>query len=304
MRLPCSKGEQHLTSWGRRVDTYIPCIPEPLFSDIHFSGSQQLCFWGAQEELFRSLYQVIWNGASPQIWMTPHRKSVEYICLVKGGTKWAGKSFPHSHLPSHCLHRSAGKRAEGKQLEWCQHLGLLAAFCSRSLGSSVELSAGKTLCCVSQSCWNMMCYVSTFGRALLTLPCSLLRVRQIQSPWPQWVTQAWPGLRSCPLVFSKREKIPPAACNCRDTENRFCFHNWPFDSHDSQTWRDLIRIFCLSGQRPGHLQGSTLSLHRVCWDGEWMCWTRWLSTAASISSQCLVLPTQGRSHTECRCQIW
>lgn len=135
MRLPHSKGEQHLTSWGWRVDIYIPCIPEPLFSNIHFSGSQQLCFWGAQKELFRSLYQVIWNGASSLVWMTPCRKCVEYICLVKGGSRWAGESFPHSHLPSYCLHRSAGKRVEGKQLEWCQHLGLWAALCSRSLGS-------------------------------------------------------------------------------------------------------------------------------------------------------------------------
>lgn len=52
-----------------------------------------------------------------------------------------------------------------------------------------------------------MCSVSTFGRACLTLPCSLLRVRQIQSPWqPQQVTQAWSGLRNCPLTFSKRKK--------------------------------------------------------------------------------------------------
>lgn len=102
--------------------------------------------------------------------------------------------------------------------------------------SSAELSAGKALCCVSQSCWNMMCSVSTFGRACLTLPCSLLRLRQIQSPWqPRQVTQAWSVPRSCPLTFSKRKKKPPAACNCQDTKHRFCFHNWTFDSHDSQT---------------------------------------------------------------------
>ena len=31
MRLPCSKGEQHLASRGRGVDAYILCIPETLF---------------------------------------------------------------------------------------------------------------------------------------------------------------------------------------------------------------------------------------------------------------------------------
>lgn len=100
MRLPRSKGEQHLTSWGWRVDIYTPCIPEPLFSNIHFSVSQRLCFGGEQEELFRSLYQVMWNAASSQVWVTPRRKWMEYLakwgtCLAKGGAKWAEKPFPH-----------------------------------------------------------------------------------------------------------------------------------------------------------------------------------------------------------------
>lgn len=208
----------------------------------------------------------------------PHAENVwNTSTLSKGETSWHKKSFPHSHLPSHCLHSSAGKTAEGKQLERCQHLGLLAALCSRGLGSfcipllwscqqvkhsAVFLRAAETWCALppplAELAWP--CLAPCLGWA---------RFNPLGSP--DGSPQAWSGLRSCPLIFSKREKCPPAACNCWDTKHGFCLREWTFNSRDRQTQQHLISTFWLSGQRPEHLQVSTPSLHRVCWDGGCMC---------------------------------
>lgn len=151
MRLPCSKGEQHLTSWGRRADAYIPCILEILFSNFYFSGSQQLCFRGAQEELFRSLYQVIWNGASSQIWMTPRRKCMESIYLVKGGNQLSWEVFPSFPSTVSLPAQVSRENSRGEAAGTMPALGAFGRPLQQEFGvflhpSSLELSAGKTLC--------------------------------------------------------------------------------------------------------------------------------------------------------------
>lgn len=179
-------------------------------------------------------------------------RSSSFICIYcltactgqqgKQQSHWNNASTPGFWYPS-----TAGAR------------GLFASLCSGAVSG--------LRCRLSQSCWNIMCPVSSFCTARLTLPCSLLRVRWFQSPWQPWqVIQVWSGRRSCPLTFSKRETCPASACNCslRCWAKPLLSHvSWMFDTKDTQTDRDVIGIPWLSDQGPEHCQVST----GFSWDG-------------------------------------
>lgn len=220
MGLLCSNREQHLASWGWRVDTYVPFIPQPLFC-------KYLLFFFTPTVLLqctRGTFQKLIPGDLKWCFLTeltvPMQKWREYVYLIKEVNQMSWEGFP-SFTSTVSLSAQVSRENSGGEVAGT--MPALRAFgtpLQQELGvflypSALELSAGNTLCRISRSCWNSTCSVSTFCRACLTLPCSLLRVRWFQTPWqPRWVIQAWSGLRSCPFTFSKRETCPPSACNC------------------------------------------------------------------------------------------
>lgn len=149
-----------------------------------------------------------------------------------------------------------------------------------------------------------MCSVSTFGSACLTLPCSLLRVRQIQSPWqPQQVTQAWSGLRNCPLTFSKRKKSHQLLVIAKTLSTDFTFTTEHFTVMIARHSKILS---CLSKiQRPILSKGlsTSRSPHQVSTGLlEWrMCV---LNEVALHSSKDIIPEPHGPHQTEVRCQAW
>lgn len=231
-----------------------------------------------------------------------------YICLVKEVNQMSWEAFPSFtstvSLPAQVSRENNGGEAAGMM----PGLWAFGTPLQRELGvflhaSTPELSAGNTLCRISRSCWNITCSVSTFCRARLTLPCSLLRVRRFQSPQqPRRVIQACSGLRSCPLIFSERETCPPSACNCSlrcQAEPLLSHVSRTFDNRDIQTERDLLGPFGLSDQRAEHRQVSAGFIGT-----EDACVKQGGYPQQQARFQRAVIPTWGRSQPKVRCQVW
>lgn len=212
--------ENNIWQVGVEGLTLTSLVSQSHFPNIHFSGSQQLCFRGAQEELFRSLYQV-WNGASSQIWMTSCRKCMEYVCLLKGGSQMSWEVFPSfpstvSQPAQISREKSRGEAAGkmpalgafGSPLQ--QELGVFFCIpllwsCQQVKHSAVFLRAAETWCAQSpplaELAWPCLAPCLEWGR-----------FNPLGSPdGSPRLGQAWGAVL---LHLARGKKTPPAACNC------------------------------------------------------------------------------------------
>lgn len=157
--------------------------------------------------------QVIWNGTFFQSWLSPCRKQGISLPCQRGKPDELRRLFL---ILIYCLIVCSNQQGKQRRSSW-SHARILFSFgtlLQQQLGiflqhCAPELSAGNTLCRIPQSCWNIVCPLSTSCRAHLTLPCSLLGA-SIPSA-AQQVIQAWSGLRSRPLTFSKKGTHPASA---------------------------------------------------------------------------------------------